>query len=186
MTLIAVTHQAFGITLGLITIVILQLFGIHPEGVKETIIFFALVLLGSLLPDLDTTKSKLGRRLWPVAFLISLFVKHRTATHSLLFVSGVIVSSGVVVIVLKLTWFYTLALGLGTMSHIIGDWLTSRGVPLLYPFRKERFKAPITFRTGSWTERWVCFGLMIINVLLYFGMSNLTIPYRLLFYFFFI
>ncbi|WP_170853861.1 metal-dependent hydrolase, partial [Mycobacterium tuberculosis] len=115
-----------------------------PEGIGETIFFFLLVLLGSLLPDLDTTKSKLGRKLWPIAFLISLFVKHRTATHSLLFVGGVIISSGFAVIILKLTWFYALAIGLGTISHITGDWLTSRGVPLLYPFRKERFKAPIT------------------------------------------
>lgn len=175
--MIAVTHQTFGITFGLIAIIILQLVGIHPEGIGETIFFFLLVLLGSLLPDLDTTKSKLGRKLWPIAFLISLFVKHRTATHSLLFVGGVIISSGFAVIILKLTWFYALAIGLGTISHIAGDWLTSRGVPLLYPFRKERFKAPITFRTGSWTERWLCLGLIVLNVLLLFGLTNLTIPY---------
>ncbi|MGV3266082.1 MULTISPECIES: metal-dependent hydrolase [Cytobacillus] len=175
--MIAVTHQTFGITFGLIAIIILQLVGIHPEGIGETIFFFLLVLLGSLLPDLDTTKSKLGRKLWPIAFLISLFVKHRTATHSLLFVGGVIISSGFAVIILKLTWFYALAIGLGTISHITGDWLTSRGVPLLYPFRKERFKAPITFRTGSWTERWICLGLIALNLLLFFGLTNLTIPY---------
>lgn len=174
--MVAITHQTFGITFGLGAILLLQLFGIYPSGVEETIIYFSLVLLGSLLPDLDTPRSKLGRKLWPIAFIISIFVKHGTATHSLLFVVGVIVTSGLIFGMLQLSWFYTLGIGLGTLSHVVGDWLTKSGVPLLYPFRTERFKAPVTFRTSSLREGLVCLSLFVVNILLF--ATLLKTPYK--------
>lgn len=165
--MIAVTHQTFGITFGLITVFFLQLFNIQPNGIGESLIFFVLVLLGSLLPDLDTPKSKLGRKFWPISFIISLFVKHRTATHSLLFVAVVGAVSGILFATFSSSWFFILAITVGTSSHIVGDWLTKRGVPFLYPFKKERFKAPITFETDGFVEKILCLVLIGINILLF-------------------
>lgn len=175
--MMATTHQTFGITFGLITLILLQLIGFYPSGLIEVIVFFLLVLLGSLLPDLDTTKSKLGRKLLPISFVISLFVKHRTATHSLLFVAVVGGISSFLCNALGVSQFYCLGLVIGTISHIAGDGLTNRGVPLLYPFIKRRFKAPLTFPTGSLKERWVFYLLVVVNFLLFFKVTGVDIPY---------
>lgn len=175
--MMAVTHQTFGITFGLLTMILLQLIGVHPGDSLEIIVFFLLVLLGSLLPDLDTPNSKLGRKLLPISLLLSLFVKHRTATHSMLFVVIVGIGSSLLCSILGLSQFYAFGLVIGTISHIAGDWLTNRGVPLLYPFMKKRFKAPVTFSTGSLRERGVFYLLVVVNVLLFFTVTGVEIPY---------
>lgn len=40
------------------------------------------------------------------------------------------------------------AIGYG--SHLIGDMFTNRGVPLFFPFKKKKYKMPLTFSVGSW------------------------------------
>ncbi|MEF9935089.1 MAG: metal-dependent hydrolase [Clostridium sp.] len=37
----------------------------------------------------------------------------------------------------------------GYLSHLIGDLFTNRGVPLIYPLSKRKFKMPLTYRVGS-------------------------------------
>lgn len=39
---------------------------------------------------------------------------------------------------------------IGYTSHLICDMFTNRGIPLFFPFRKKKFKMPITFAVGSW------------------------------------
>lgn len=170
--MVAVTHQTFGVTFGLLSILLIQFFGMKPEGLIDTIIFFVLVLFGSLLPDLDTPHSKLGRKFWPISFLISLFVKHRTATHSLLFFIIVVGVSGLLVNMFDLSWFYAIGISVGTLSHLVGDMLTNRGIPLLYPFVKKSFRMPLTFRTGSAKESVICMGLIFMNIILFLYLSG--------------
>lgn len=40
------------------------------------------------------------------------------------------------------------AIGYG--SHLLGDMFTSRGVPLYFPFKKKKYKMPLTYTVGSW------------------------------------
>ncbi|WP_180954676.1 hypothetical protein [Bacillus sp. V5-8f] len=47
----AITHQTFGITFGLSSLLTLEPLNIQPEGVTETTVFFSLFLFGSLLPE---------------------------------------------------------------------------------------------------------------------------------------
>ncbi|MCR1934415.1 metal-dependent hydrolase [Clostridium tepidum] len=42
---------------------------------------------------------------------------------------------------------YYLFIGYG--SHILCDMATNRGVPLLYPFSKKKFKFPVTYKSNS-------------------------------------
>jgi inner membrane protein len=168
--MIAVTHQTFGLTFGLIAILLLQIFGIKPEGLVDSTFYYFLVLLGSLLPDIDTYNSKLGRKVPLLSVLIKVIFGHRGITHSLLFVALVgIVSS---LLLANFSWLFVLGLTLGTLSHITGDFLTKSGVPLLAPFTNKRFRAPITFATRTFPEFLVCGFLVILNVgllyLLYF------------------
>jgi inner membrane protein len=38
---------------------------------------------------------------------------------------------------------------LGYSTHLLGDMLTNRGVPLFYPFKNKKVKLPLTYRVGS-------------------------------------
>jgi len=49
--------------------------------------------LGSLLPDIDSPHSYIGRKFWPVSWVVSSAVRHRGVTHSLfalLFLLGIL------------------------------------------------------------------------------------------------
>jgi inner membrane protein len=39
---------------------------------------------------------------------------------------------------------------IGYGAHIICDMFTNRGVPLLFPFKKTKYKMPFAFSVGSW------------------------------------
>lgn len=39
---------------------------------------------------------------------------------------------------------------IGYGAHIICDMFTNRGVPLFYPFKKTKYKMPLTYSVGSW------------------------------------
>lgn len=124
------------------------------------------VALGSLAPDLDTPKSSLGRRTWPVSRTVSSLIGHRGFTHSIL--ACLLVSLGLEVASQYYPgWLaYFVAFGIGYASHVVADWFTTEGVPLFWPNRK-RFRSPLRFRTngpgellfslaaGSWLVIWL-------------------------------
>lgn len=117
---------------------------------QEAFVYLPVVILGALLPDLDARRSAL-KKWWLIRFLTMPFrwLGHRTWTHSLL-----------ILLILFTPLMYLegsvckalLALNLGYASHIVADWMTHRGVPLLYPLNLQ-FRAPMTFRTGAWIEK---------------------------------
>ena len=72
----APTHTSFGI---------LSLMGIGLMiGRPLTLSATAFVTLGSLLPDIDTEKSAIGKVLLPLSAWLERKLGHRGATHSLL------------------------------------------------------------------------------------------------------
>jgi hypothetical protein len=77
-----------------------------------------LLILGSLLPDIDSEKSVLGRFLY-------LPVQHRTWTHSIWFVIPFILL-GFVHPVFRFLW-------IGVLSHILADEFSRGGVCFMYP-----------------------------------------------------
>jgi inner membrane protein len=83
-------------------------------------------VLGSLLPDIDHKKSLLGS-------IFHLPIKHRTLTHSLLFL---FITS---IIVLQFNLSIALGLFVGISSHLFLDMLPvrSKGICLFYPSKKR-------------------------------------------------
>ena len=77
-----------------------------------------LLMFGSLLPDIDSKSSALGRFLY-------LPVQHRTWTHSIWFVIPLLLL-GVIHPVLSFIWF-------GCLMHILADEFSRGGVCFLYP-----------------------------------------------------
>ena len=111
------THTAIGIAVAIPVIKYLDLSYISMAG----------AIVGSVAPDWD----------------LYLGIKHRTITHSLLFllISSLLV--GAFNIDMAIMWF--IAYGL----HLIADSFTKMGVPFLYPFIKKKYGAKLIYASGT-------------------------------------
>lgn len=139
------THLIFSF---LISILIINYFNIQNK-----IVFVAILLIASALPDIDSYKSKLGKKIKPISFLINIFLGHRGIFHSPFFL---ILTSMLIAIINQ---EIASAFFIGYLSHLILDSLTPEGVMFFYPFSKKRTKGPI--RTGSLFEN-IFFILLLI------------------------
>lgn len=94
-----------------------------------------LAIIGSQLPDLDTTTSTIGKIFFPVSSWIEDRFPHRSITHSLLATAAI---TGVSLLV---TYFLlgdinlriAIALPLGHLLACFSDTFTKQGVQLFYP-----------------------------------------------------
>lgn len=111
------THMAIGIAVALPVIKYLDLNYVSMAG----------AIVGSVAPDWD----------------LYLGIKHRTITHSLLFllISSVLV--GIFNIDMGILWFIAYTL------HLIADSFTKMGVPFLYPFSKKKYGAKLIYASGA-------------------------------------
>jgi len=146
------THILLGITL---FIVIKDFF----KGGNE-IVFFLLVLLGSIFPDIDSPNSKINQWSGFIGKIVTLFANHRGVFHSLpLYL--------ILFFLITFFWskYYASALFIGYLAHIIGDGITRGGVKIFYPFSFFKIRGPV--KVGGYFE-WVIFGFLIIIIFLKF------------------
>lgn len=115
-------HMIFGFTSGLTAGCYLCEVGSLPFGYVFG--FAALSAVGSLLPDIDTPESLLGRKIKPISKPLNNTIGHRTYTHSVALWTIL-----TIVAYLKLTpiWW---SLFIGAIGHLLLDALTLNGVPL--------------------------------------------------------
>jgi inner membrane protein len=102
------------------------------------------VAFGAILPDIDDPRSRVGRKLLPIAILVSMIFRHRTATHSL-------VIWGTLFILSLSLWFFLpnvptiallIAMGVsgGCCLHTLGDLMTTAPVRgALFPISQKIF-----------------------------------------------
>lgn len=121
----AATHLAFAGLTG----VIASGFGLAPDLAGA-----AALAAGSLLPDIDTPSSDIGRFIKPVSSLLERHVGHRTLTHSLLGLAGLALLSSPLLLVWPPVWSWLL---IGMLTHILLDTCNIMGVPLFWPARLE-------------------------------------------------
>ncbi len=105
--------------------------------------YLGATVFASLLPDIDHTKSIIGKMFYPIARYIDRKFGHRTITHSLTFYIPVLM----IVSFFELNFLnpylaktgivYTLIFGFGMFSHFILDMVTKTGIPLFYPFMRN-------------------------------------------------
>lgn len=114
--------------------------------VEPTVGVVVAAALGCLLPDIDHPSSYIGRRILPVSLLIGGIFGHRGITHSLLAVG--VMSAFLVAASMGKANQVIFALALGYLSHLLADWMTNSGVPLMWP-RATKYKSPVTVETGS-------------------------------------
>jgi inner membrane protein len=93
-----------------------------------------LCALGSLSPDIDNSKSWLGRLFPFISKPIENKFSHRTLTHSLLAIVFVFLIAVLVKILFDTGNFNPLTFAIGYTSHILIDCASVQGVKILYPF----------------------------------------------------
>lgn len=146
------THISGGLMLTLGSVPILNSLDVKPDSLVEVALLFGCAFIGSLLPDIDHPNSKINKYN-PLSAIICSFTKHRSITHSLLWM--VIVS--LVSILFKVNLWAILGLNIGILSHLILDMMNPTGVPLFYPNKKMYHVCSIS--TGSAGE-WCVLGMM--------------------------
>ncbi len=152
------THLALGFLIALFSLSIL-----HPA---YPFIFIPLVTILSALPDVDTEKSKFGRKIYPISWCIRIVFGHRGFFHSIF---------PPVILYFVLKYFHLQFLGLavviGYVAHLIGDACTSEGVAFLYPFSKKRISG--FMRTGGFAESFVLVALILVDIYISLKKVNL-------------
>lgn len=122
-------------------------------------IYLGVCIFSALLPDIDHTKSVIGKLFYPLAKYLDKNFGHRTLTHSLSFMVPIFVF----LLFLELNILnpifetkginYSLIFLFAFLSHLILDMLTVQGIPLFYPFLKNPCVIPanpnLRFRSGN-------------------------------------
>ena len=142
------THLAFAFLVGL-------LFLKYSSGNK--ILFMFLVLLSSVISDVDHPRSKIGSKLILISKPFNFLFGHRKLFHSILLI---------VILSLGFWWFFGnfwIAVFIGYMSHVLLDMFTRNGVEIFYPFKKINLKGFIY--TGGRLEKILFYLLLVLIVL---------------------
>lgn len=119
------------------------------------VIFFLLVLFGSIFPDIDEQNSKINRWSGILGKVIAFFTTHRGIFHSpLLFIT--------LFILLSYLWssYYAWGLIVGYFTHVLGDGITKMGVQPFYPF--SDFKIRGLVKVGGFLEAIIVIVLVVL------------------------
>ena len=125
--------------------------------VEYKITFVMVVLISTLIPDIDTKNSKMGDHLILRPF--QLFVKHRSIFHSFSFLLLVTLFFVLFLPVLSLGFF------LGYGLHLFADSFTKEGIQVFYPWKR---KSNGWITTGGKTEVSVFVFFIILDLFLIF------------------
>jgi len=147
---------------GLMSLCGFSLFMIYDASIFQLLIYVLLFAFGSLLPDIDSEESALGRY---VPF-ISRVIPHRTITHT---IWAVALLAGIAWAFGSIGW---LALALGYTLHIIQDTFSRQGICWFYPVigsyttysggatMKKGRKPILAYKTGGAGET-IMFGVSV-------------------------
>ncbi|MFQ5474383.1 MAG: metal-dependent hydrolase [Candidatus Nanoarchaeia archaeon] len=144
------THLAFGLLAALLSNYVLT-----PE---RALLFFALVLLGSLLPDVDHPDSFLGKR----TKIFALLFEHRGFLHSIYAVALAVIFGFIMFGNNSLAW----ALAIGYFSHLVSDAFSKEGIMFFQPW--WRFRIHGWIRTGSFLEVGFCLIIVAADLWIFF------------------
>mgnify|MGYP001569752552 CR=1 FL=1 len=122
--------------------------------VNNAISFVIVVLIASVIPDIDSAFSKVGRNV--PAKVVQVFTKHRGMMHSLTICFLLSLILAVFVPVLAFGFF------LGYSLHLLADCFTKQGVIVFWPYsRVARGFIPV----GGVVERGIFFTFVLMDIM---------------------
>ena len=146
------THVLFGIISGYAACEFLEC--------GNAVLFVSLSAVGSMLPDIDSARSKISRKLRPFSIIPNFLFSHRGFIHS------VFPALLLYALLVRIDYLIAASLSTGFLSHLLMDSLTKRGIRPLYPLSKVKIAGFI--RTNGFSERIILFLLVIVTVLITF------------------
>ena len=139
-------------------------------------LFITATVVGSLLPDIDHTKSWIGKSVYPLAKWLSRNYGHRTITHSLGFLIAVYLISIFIEKNFRPDYSISTILFFSILSHYIFDMVTIAGIPLFYPFYKNPCVLPanpdMRIRSGNIKQEGI---ILFVFCFLTFFMQDLFV-----------
>lgn len=116
-------------------------------------IYISITIIGSLIPDVDHTKSIIGKFFYPIAKWLSVKFGHRTITHSIFFLGIITLFSVFTDKIFFNNYNITIIIFFSVFSHLLFDMMTLQGIPLFYPIYKNPCVLPanpeLRIRTGN-------------------------------------
>lgn len=106
----------------------------HDVNVFEKPEYLGVTVVFALLPDIDHTRSIIGKTVYPLARWLSVKFGHRTITHSLVFYVAVLLMVRAVELLYLNTTVFSVLAAYALLSHNIFDMCTRQGIPFFYPF----------------------------------------------------
>jgi len=134
--------------------VLVSLFFLHYFQPQNPILFSIVFLFAAILPDIDTSKSKIGQNTKPLSIILNILFGHRGFFHTI----------WIPLIVFLASWHFEykilgIAFFSGYMLHLTCDLFTKEGVKLFSPLLKFHFKGFLT--TGGRLEYVLLLGVII-------------------------
>ena len=106
----------------------------HDVNVFEKPEYLTVTIVFAMLPDIDHTRSIIGKTVYPLARWLSRKFGHRTITHSLIFYVAVMLMVRAIELLYLHTSVFSVLCGYALLSHNIFDMCTRQGIPFFYPF----------------------------------------------------
>jgi len=125
--------------------------------------YLALLAGGALFPDMDTSRSTIGRIFFPISMPLSKWLGHRGPFHSF-WLWGL-------VSILGMIWNPLRFVGIGAILHVLADCYTVSGVRAMAPWSSRLFvifRRSWRIKTGSNSELFI---LLIAGTLAWAGHS---------------
>ena len=147
------THETGGICTGVIAVFIV--FN-PPYTTNKLFLSFVLLIgafIGSLLPDIDHRGSTISKKFKKTSKAVNKLFGHRGIMHCpliyLLFFF-ILTEFGVFFDNFSKSMYENFVFGLflGCISHLVLDFITVEGIPILYPISKKKFHL-MKFKTGK-------------------------------------
>lgn len=132
------------------------------------------LLLGSAMPDIDSTGSWINRKA-RVTKLVAALSGHRGFWHSIFGLLIFFIIAGILTALFKISFLYAHAFGSGYLLHLLADSITVTGINWFW--KSGKLKGFI--KTGSLGENLFFVTLCIMIFLLIFGINLKSISFAI-------
>ncbi len=146
------THAAVGIFVALIFI--------NSFNLEHPFLFFSIVFMSALLPDMDIPNSKIGNKIKPISWFLNFMFGHRKLFHSLFFSFLFFI-----LLILLFENYIGAAFFLGYSVHIIVDGATVMGIKPFYPLSSFKINGPL--RSGGLMD-YLVFFIVVLGIIILF------------------
>jgi len=142
------THLAFGLLTALLAI--------DFFNIKNKLVFVLIAVFFSIFPDIDETKSKIGKKYKWTSKIINFIFGHRGFLHA------VYIPLVLFFIFYGINEELGIAVLAGYFSHLFMDALTKKGIKPFYPLLNKRTNG--FFKTGSLLEKMFFLVMVVVDL----------------------